>query len=62
MPGRDGTGPVGRGGGAGRGFGFSSRDGTCRCPQCGEKVAHIRAQPCVQRKCPKCGTLMVRDD
>lgn len=65
MPGRNGTGPAGGSkgrGGAGGGFGFSNRDGICRCPNCGEKVAHIRAQPCAQRKCPKCGTLMVRDD
>jgi predicted Fe-Mo cluster-binding NifX family protein len=35
--------------------------GQCVCPKCGEHLAHERGVPCVQRQCPKCGTLMTRE-
>ena len=56
MPGRDGTGP------AGRGRGYGGGPTTCRCPKCGKEIPHIIGQPCVEQKCPECGTAMVRGD
>lgn len=64
MPGGDGTGPTGLGRGRGRGFGRGLQNagpnGVCVCPSCGHEETHIRGQPCSQRKCPKCGALMIR--
>jgi len=34
--------------------------GDCVCPQCGFKVEHQRGVPCTLRKCPQCGTFMIR--
>lgn len=36
--------------------------GECQCtnPKCGYTVAHQRGLPCMQMKCPKCGSAMVR--
>jgi hypothetical protein len=28
------------------------------CPHCGHRDPHKRGMPCVERKCPKCGTAM----
>ena len=77
MSGRDGTGPVGTGGGMGRGQGRGSGtqglqqgggrmagpfpNGFCVCPQCGEKVPHQPGKPCTTVQCPQCGSLMVRE-
>jgi hypothetical protein len=75
MPKGDGTGPEGQGRGAGRGMGqgqgqgrgrmggpFSAGPGgSCVCPKCGHKEAHVAGQPCNQRTCPKCGTTMTRE-
>lgn len=76
MPGRDGTGPDGRGagrgpgrrpgrgptGGGGRGVGRGiGPQGFCVCPSCGEKTPHETGLPCTSKKCPKCGTTMIRD-
>jgi len=64
MPNLDGTGPTGagpmtgrgiRGRGRGQGLGGTAE---CVCPDCGEKVPHTRGIPCIQTKCPKCGTRM----
>jgi len=71
MPGRDGTGPAGPGRGLGRFRSWFGRgrmggptaagpEGYCECPNCGEKVKHLRAEPCTSLKCPKCGATMVR--
>ena len=71
MPGEDMTGPAGqgpmpgRGGGRGRGQGAGGGQGyggptTCKCPQCGKEVPHIRGQPCVKQKCPQCSSMMIR--
>lgn len=74
MPRRDGTGPAGagRGAGIGRQTGTGAGrgrmggpenagpEGYCKCPNCGEKVKHLRAEPCTSMKCPKCGTTMGR--
>ena len=63
MPNLDGTGPTGKGPMTGRGAGRGCRMRTggtaeCVCPECGEKVLHTRGIPCVQTKCPKCGSHM----
>jgi rubredoxin len=69
MPGRNGTGPVGSGGGRGirggqgaPGTTFSAGvEGFCVCPKCGAKIPHQRAQICTTVMCPQCGTAMVRE-
>ncbi|HDP66939.1 MAG TPA: hypothetical protein ENN20_00385 [Candidatus Marinimicrobia bacterium] len=74
MPRGDGTGPAGMGpgsgfgretggqGGRGRmgGPAAAGPSGDCVCPKCGFRVPHLRGQPCNQRECPKCGTIMTR--
>jgi hypothetical protein len=73
MPRGDGTGPAGQGPGTGRGAGQGrgggqgrmggralGPGGKCVCPKCGATAAHVRGVPCIQVKCPKCGTAMTR--
>lgn len=50
-----GRGQRGRMGGLARGPG-----GTCKCPSCGHEEPQIRGQPCMGKKCPKCGSNMIR--
>ena len=54
---------VGRaqGQGAGRSLGVGGPN-ACKCPKCGAEVPHVRGQACINRECPKCGTMMVRGD
>ncbi len=50
-----------RGDGMGRMGGFAAGPGgVCVCPKCGNKENQIRGQPCMSKKCSKCGALMVR--
>jgi len=60
---------LGRGRGFGRGEGFgrgrmggfaAGPVGNCICPKCGYKEAHQVGIPCYQKKCPKCGSPMIR--
>lgn len=73
MPGKDGTGPLGSGGGrlgrqSGRRSGRGKLQGSagagpggfCQCPNCGTKTPHQVGQPCYEVKCPQCGTAMIR--
>lgn len=60
----------GRGQGAGMGRGFGGRGrmggfaagpgGICRCTKCDYQEPQIRGQPCMNKKCPKCGSPMIR--
>jgi predicted Fe-Mo cluster-binding NifX family protein len=34
--------------------------GACVCPACGHREPHQRGLPCVQTRCPACGTAMAR--
>ena len=34
--------------------------GKCVCSNCGYEVSHNRGQPCMFKKCPECGTKLVR--
>ncbi len=42
------------------GFGMGPR-GCCVCTRCGTAVAHRAGAPCMEQRCPKCGTQMVRE-
>jgi hypothetical protein len=63
-----GRGGGGRGGGSDRGGGRGRMGGSqaagpggdCVCPSCGHREQHVAGQPCYQKKCPECGTQMVR--
>jgi hypothetical protein len=60
----------GRGmGGRGRGFSGGGRmggpfaagpGGVCKCPKCGYEEPQVRGQPCMNKRCPKCGAQMIR--
>lgn len=58
---------MGRGGGNMRGrgrmggFAGAGPGGFCVCPACGYREPHERGQPCMQKKCPKCGARMTRE-
>jgi len=34
--------------------------GQCVCPNCGYTEPQVRGSPCMNKKCPKCGTKMTR--
>jgi len=49
-------------GGRGRMGGFAAGSGgICKCPKCGYREPQIRGQSCMNKKCPKCQSLMVRE-
>ena len=62
--------PTGRGRGFGNGIGggrggrmggfAAGPGGICKCPKCGYEEPQIRGQPCMNKKCPKCQSLMIR--
>jgi len=60
---------MGRGAGMGRGVGGGGRgggplaagpSGNCVCPKCGHTEPHGRGVRCIDRPCPKCGSVMTR--
>jgi hypothetical protein len=56
-----GGGGFGRGGRRGLGGGFRlGPGGYCICPNCDYKAPHQLSEPCLTKKCPKCGTPMTR--
>lgn len=52
----------GRAGRMERGMGFGGPALTCMCPACGYQEQKARGIPCASKKCPKCGTQMIRGD
>jgi len=49
-------------GGRGMGGGFAAGPGgNCVCAKCKYTEPQVRGQPCMNKKCPKCGTLMTRE-
>ena len=62
MPDNDGTGPR-QDRGRGRMGGFAAGPGgECVCSKCDYKEPQVRGQPCIQKKCPKCGSQMTRGE
>lgn len=56
---------MGRGRGAGgrgrMGGSFAAGPGgTCKCTSCNYEEPQVRGQPCMNKKCPKCGSPMMR--
>lgn len=53
----------GSGGGTGRCGSSSGMGGVgvCICPKCGQRTPHKGGMPCLQERCPSCGTAMVRE-
>ncbi len=45
--------------GLGGGFGIGP-GGECVCPNCNYSESHKRGDPCFKKKCPKCGTTLIR--
>lgn len=35
--------------------------GFCVCPKCSTRVPHQSGARCIERKCPSCGSTMVRE-
>ena len=70
MPGGNGMGPAGQGGGMNarnsqrrgqmNGPLAAGPNGECVCPGCGYSESHTRGMPCTQKNCPKCGAALTR--
>ena len=46
----------------GKGLGFGRPAMTCVCTKCGHKEPKTKGMRCIDRKCPKCGSQMMRGD
>jgi hypothetical protein len=51
----------GSGPGRGQGAGLMGEGGFCLCPKCGHREPHSAGSPCLQERCPTCGSAMVRE-
>jgi len=52
----------GRGGeSGGQGGGAMGAGGSCLCPKCERRFPHQRGVPCLNERCPDCGTALVRE-
>jgi predicted Fe-Mo cluster-binding NifX family protein len=67
MPGccPEGRGRRGKGAGMRSGRGLCAGDGAdtdsvCVCPQCSHREPHERGIPCTQKRCPACGSAMIK--
>lgn len=58
MPFENRGGGRGRGSGGGRGLGAY---GTCVCLKCGYSMVKKAGKPCLDERCPTCGTALVRE-
>ncbi len=56
-----GGGGGGRGGGMGQGGGGMGAVGFCICPKCGRRAPHRSGVPCLEERCPDCGSALVRE-
>lgn len=67
MSGGQGTGGQGMGQGRGQGAGrmggarAAGVGGNCVCTKCGHREPHERGVPCMQKKCPQCGSTLIRE-
>lgn len=62
--GRYGGGGRGSGRGQGKNPNTNSRPGPggyCVCPKCGHREKHVVGERCLDKACPSCGTMMVRE-
>lgn len=50
---------MGRGGGKASGQGLGAT-GICACPKCGFEKSHRRGVPCMEERCPNCGSVLLR--
>ncbi len=44
-----------------RNFKGMGPEGYCICTKCGYKKEHTKGIPCREERCPKCGSVMVRE-
>lgn len=50
--------------GVGRGLKGGMRmgpEGFCICPKCGHRGVHRPGAPCLEERCPSCGSAMIRE-
>jgi len=68
MRGRGGGKGLGRGRGSGIARGLGRGDGqglgssgACVCPKCGFSKSHTPGVPCMEERCPSCGSVLLRE-
>ncbi|MGD8439620.1 MAG: hypothetical protein PVG53_03730 [Holophagae bacterium] len=50
----------GPGAGRGRGGGMGA-GGACLCPKCNRRFPHRQGVPCLDERCPECGSALIRE-
>ena len=58
--GRGQTADIARGLGKGDGQGLGA-SGACICPKCGYRTTHAAGGPCMEQRCPSCGSVLLRE-